>query len=49
MKAIVPVKDNSTRISNKNFKAFYIEAFHLGPTNNIHFCQISIEELNEKL
>jgi len=23
MKAIVPVKDNSTRISNKNFKAFY--------------------------
>jgi CMP-N-acetylneuraminic acid synthetase len=25
MKAIVPVKDNSTRISNKNFKAFYIE------------------------
>lgn len=24
-----------------------LKMFHLGPTNNIHFCQISIEELKE--
>tara|TARA_A100001201_G_scaffold3970_1_gene8492 strand:+ start:1209 stop:1775 length:567 start_codon:yes stop_codon:yes gene_type:complete len=42
--------DKDLKDFNKNYNnELLLKMFHLGPTNNIHLCQISIEELKEKL
>jgi len=50
-------KENTKRIHINDCKSFNqkynnelpIQAFHLGPTNNVYYCEISIEELKEQL